>query len=353
MARLPDRRLVRWLLWLVGPGVVASVAYTSRGALAMAVGLMREAALWWLVPAVLAIGGVYLCRAAVYSVALTVLGYSFTRPFLWSTALIAMSLHQLVPAGGASGYAFLTFALHRWGAPGGQASLIALIDTLSYAVAVATLLLAGLVYLLTGGVRGAGDLPLAFAPGILAVALGAYVYFLQRDPRRFTGLAIGLKNRLAAVVGRRWADAPIRNFFDEYYAGKAVIQSHPGAFYRMVGFQYLAVRCDAAALSVAFLALGQSPPVWVVFMGFVVAMATLAIVSVPGGGGSFEAVMSGFFTRYGVQPAPAIPAAILYRLVAFWIPVIVSLFMLLRLGRPTQDVRVSQRSRPHRGAGSA
>src|SRR3989442_12582331 len=101
MARLPNRRLVRWLLWVVGPGVAPSAAYTSRGALAMAVRLMREAALWWLVPAVLAIGGVSLCRAAVYSVALTVLGYSFTRPFLWSPALIATSLHQLVPAGGA------------------------------------------------------------------------------------------------------------------------------------------------------------------------------------------------------------------------------------------------------------
>ncbi|PYM07411.1 MAG: hypothetical protein DMD82_05445 [Candidatus Rokuibacteriota bacterium] len=353
MARLCNRGPFRWLLWVIGPGVVASVAYANRGALAMAVRLMREAALWWLVPAILAIGGVYLCRAAVYSVALTVLGYSFTRPFLWSTALIATSLHQLVPAGGASGYAFLTFALHRWGVPGGQASLIALIDTLSYAVAVATLLLAGLVYPLTGGVRGAGDLPLALAPGILAVTLAAYVYFLQRDPRRFTGLAIALKNRLAAVVGRRWADAPIRNFFDEYYAGKAVIQSHPGAFYRMVGFQYLAVGCDAAALYVAFLALGQSPPVWVVFMGFVVAMATLAIVSVPGGGGSFEAVMSVFFTRYGVEPATAIAAAILYRLVAFWIPVVVSLFMLLQLRRPTRDVRASERSPQRRGAGSA
>ena len=353
MARLRNRRLFRWLLWVIGPGVVASVAYTNRGALAMAVRLMREAALWWLVPAVLAICGVYLCRAAVYSVPLTVLGYSFTRPFLWSTALIATSLHQLVPAGGASGYAFLTFALHRCGVPGGQASLIALIDTLSYAIAVATLLIASLVYLLSGGGLLAGRLPLAFAPGILAATLAAYVYYLQRDQRRFTGLVIGLKNRLAALVGRAWADEPIRSFLDEYYAGKAVIRRHPGAFYRMVGLQYLAVGCDVAALYIAFLALGQPPKAWIVLMGFVVSMATLAIVSVPGGGGSFEAVMSVFFTRHGLEPATAIAAAMLYRLVAFWIPVVVSLFMLLQLRRPTRDVRVSGRSGRRRGADSA
>jgi len=63
--------------------------------------------------------------------------------------------------------------------------------------------------------------------------------------------------------------------------------------------------------------------------------------------------MSVFFTRHGLEPATAIAAYILYRLAAFWIPVVVSLFMLLRLRRPTRDVRVSERSRQRRGAASA
>jgi uncharacterized protein (TIRG00374 family) len=331
-------RRLRWLAWLIAPGVVAFVAYTNRDDLARAADLMGHASLAWMVPAACAIGGVYLCRAAVYATPLATLGFSFTRSFLWSTALVATSVHQLVPTGGASGYAFLTFALHRRGVPGGQASLIALIDTLSYAVAVATLVIASVIYLATGGVLDARRLPLAVGPGLLAVALAGWVYHVQGDRARFTRLAVRIKDRLAARLGREWSDGPIRRFLDEYYAGKAVIRRRPGVFFRMIGFQFLAVGCDATALYMAFLALGLTPKVWVVLTGFVVSMAALAIVGVPGGGGSFEVVMSMFFAHHGLAPAQGIAAAILYRVVAFWLPVLVSLVVLLRLRERRKEV---------------
>jgi len=228
--------------------------------------------------------------------------------------------------------------------------LIALIDTLSYAVAAAALVVASLLYLATGGGLDAPPVPLTLAPGLLAVALAGWVYHLQGDQARFTRLAVGLKDRLAALLGREWSDAPIRRFLDEYYAGKAVIRRRPGAFYRMVGLQFLAVGCDAAALYMAFLALGLAPRIWVVLTGFVVSMAALAIVGVPGGGGgSFEMVMSLFFARHGLAPAQGIAAAILYRFVAFWLPALVSLVVLLRLRTRRTEVWKTGRRRRRRG----
>ena len=327
----------------MAPGVVAVVAYTNRQALATAAQLMGRAALWWLIPAALAIAGVYLCRAAVYSIPLTVLGYSFTRSFLWATALVATSIHQMIPSGGASGYAFLTFALNQRGVSGGQASLIALIDTLSNAAAVATLLLGALIYLAVVGILDPGRLSLALVPGATLAGLAAWLYVLQRDRRRLTSVALGAARRLARALGRRWSEEPVRGFLDEYYAGKDIIRRRPGAFCRMLGFQYVAVGGDATALYMAFLALGQSPPAWVVLLGFVVSMAALAVVAVPGGGGSFELTMSVFFSHHGIDPAAAIAAAILYRVVAFWIPAVVSLVILTQLRHRKRAVWLSPR----------
>jgi len=66
-------RRARRLAWLMAPGSSPSWP-TQTQALATAVQLMGRAALWWLIPAALAIAGVYLCRAAVYGIPLTVPG---------------------------------------------------------------------------------------------------------------------------------------------------------------------------------------------------------------------------------------------------------------------------------------
>ena len=74
-------------------------------------------------------------------------------------------------------------------------------------------------------------------------------------------------------------------------------------------------------------------------MGFVTAMATMSVVGVPGGGGSFEVVMSTVFATHGIKEATSIAAALLYRVVAFWLPVLLSLFFLLRLRHRKRDIQ--------------
>lgn len=333
-------RLALWALRLGVPVAVGIVAYRNRQSLLTAGRLIGEAELGWLVPAALAIGGVYSCRANVYAVPLQILRYTFPRRILWATALVATSLHQLLPTGGASGYAFLTYAFNRRGVSGGRASLIALIDTLSYAIAVATLVVASVAYLTLSGALHIGALAGAFTPGLVLAAGAAYVYYLQRDQRRLTRAVLGFSARLKSWVAERgWSDEAIRRFLEQYVEAKAVIGKHRRAFAQMVGLQYLSIGCDAAALYLAFLALGLRPPVWVVLMGFVVAMAGATLIAVPGGGGSFEVVMSVFFAAHGVEPAHAIAAAVLYRLVAFWAPVALSAVVLLRLGRRRREIR--------------
>ncbi len=327
------RVAVARLLWIVVPAAAAVLGYRHRVALGHALVLVRTARPAWLAAAVGAIAGVYLARAGAYGVPLRVLGYTVRLRFLWSTAVAATSLHQLLPLGGATGYAFLTYALQQRGVAAGQASLIALIDTLSYAAAMATLVLATLAYLLVSGAVGAAGVGAAAGPGVLLLGLAGLMYVAQRDHGRLERLALGAKDRLARTLGRQWSDRPVRRFVDEYFAGKTVITRHRHAYLRMVGFQYLAVGCDAGALYLAFFALGLGPHPWTVLMALVVAMTGGAVLAAPAGGGGFEVIMSAFLTVHGVPEDRAIAVTLLYRLVALWLPVATTLAVLARLRR--------------------
>jgi putative heme transporter len=326
-------------------GLVAVIAWSNRAAVVEGVGLLPRASPSWLLAAVAAIGLVYLCRATVYGIPLRLLDYTVPWTFLWQAAIIASAVNQLLPSAGASSYAFLAYALHRRGVATGQASLIAIIDTLSYACAAATLVVTALVYLsLTGGVPGR-SLLVGFGPGVAAAALGGLVYWLQRDPRRFVPLVLDLQRRVGARLGRAWPDTPTRAFLDEYYRGKAVISRRPRLFGRMVLLQHVAVGADSAALYLTLGSLGLHLPPALVFLGFIVTQAAGTVVNAPAGGGSFEVVMSTFLAGQGVGPAQAIAGALLFRLVSFWIPALVSGVLVLNFRRRTREI---QRRRPPR-----
>src|SRR5690349_5188083 len=283
-------RIVRWTIALAVPAAVGFVAWRNRHALGDAAALLLHARYPWLLVGAVAIAGVYGCRALVYGVPLELLKYSVPRSFLWQTALIATSLHQLFPIGGASGYAFLTWALHQRGVPSGEASLVALIDTLSYAAALATLVVAGASYLLAAGIIGSRSLVTSFAPGLLLVVLALGAYWLQRDAARCRRLVLAAARRVTRLVGVRSHTTGVEQFLDEYFRAKAILSRRPRAWAWMMSWQYVAVVCDASAVYAAFLALGALPRPWVVLLGFVLAMAGGAVASAPGGGGSFELI---------------------------------------------------------------
>jgi hypothetical protein len=332
-------RRLRSLLWIAVPLAVAAVAWRHRETIVQAIRLLAEADVVWMLPAAAAIVGVYVARGTAYSVPLTVLGYVFPKRFLWTTALVSSAMNQVVPTGGASGYAFLTYALSQRGASSGQASLVALIDTLSYSTALATLVAAAMIAVVAGGLSSPTRLLASFGPGFVLLVVFVWIYRLQRHRARFTRVVLRAQRALARLLGRAWDDERTRKFLGEYYEGKAVIRRRPGAFFGMIGFQYLAIAWDAAALYLCFLALGTRPPVGVVFLAFVVSMAGGSVVSAPGGGGSVEVIMSAFFGAHGIAPAHAVAATLLYRVVGFWLPVAASLGTVTTFRRRRLELR--------------
>ena len=342
MTARPRARALSWVrvaLWLVVPGATAWIAYTHRAAIGQGLQVLRGIDVRWVLLAVLVVGVLYVWRAFVYRVPLRLLGYSARLSFLWSTAITASTLQQVLPAGPATGYAFLTYAMHQRGVPAGRASLIAILDTLSYAFAVGTLVVTSLVWLgATGNLRIAAFRTL-FIAGVVFLGVGAWIYWLQREPRRLTHVVLPLGRRVVTWLGRPWREEPVREYLDEFYRGKALIQRRPRAFIRMLALQYAAVCCDGAVLYTSFAALGAWPHVWIVLLGFVIAMGGASAIGVPGGGGSFETLMAAFFVTEGIPAADAIAATLLFRLLSFWLPLIVAALVIVRLRRRRRAIR--------------
>jgi uncharacterized protein (TIRG00374 family) len=83
----------------------------------------------------------------------------------------------------------------------------------------------------------------------------------------------------------------------------------------------------------SFEAFGGEVPVGVLVQGFFVGMAANLIPSPAGGVGSVDAGMIAAFVLFGVPKEIVFPAVLLYRVIAFWLPIppgIVAYFQLRR-----------------------
>ncbi len=320
-------------------GAVAVVAYRNHDEVVRAIRVIGRVSPWFVAAAAAAIAGVYFCRGSAYRIALSAMEYTFGRWFLARTALVATTAHHLIPTGGASGYAFITYAFHQRGVPAGRASMLALVDTLSNSIALGSLVVVVLVHLAFGASISRAIVGLGLVPGLMLLALAGAFYYLQRNRERFEGFVLKTKTYAARLLRRRWPDAPVHRFVDEYFAGKRLIVRRPWRFAIMVGWQYGGMVCNCAALYLIFYALGVVPSVWSLFVGLVLALAGVALVAVPAGGGSFEVVMSTYFSTHGIATADSIAAALLFRLVAFWAPLALSTVIVLALRHRRNTVR--------------
>jgi uncharacterized protein (TIRG00374 family) len=79
---------------------------------------------------------------------------------------------------------------------------------------------------------------------------------------------------------------------------------------------------DNAVLWAAFHAFGYSPPITVILMGYLIGQLG-GLLPLPGGLGGIDGGLIGTLIVYGVPAAAAAAAVIVYRVILFWLPLIV------------------------------
>ncbi len=316
------RPLWQWLIGLALSAGVVALAVGSREWLLEAMGLARDAHLGWLLAALGVILVSYVVSGQVLRIGMRSFGHRLGTLRAGATALVAILISQSMPAGGVGGYAFLFGSLRRRGASAGEAALVASFEAMSYAIAMVLVALFSLVYLTlyalgTGAAVAAIVLPLLLGLGTLA-GLVAAAAALTRGTVALPKRLQGLHDRLARLRGRPCDPAWGQGLAERIAGARALLAEHRYTLARLVGVQLVALCGHSLAMLLILLSLGVHASFAVVLAAFGAALVTSLLNVLPGGGGTIETILAAVLGFLAVGPA-AVPAAIIFRLLNFWL----------------------------------
>jgi uncharacterized protein (TIRG00374 family) len=227
---------------------------------------------------------------------------------------------RLFSAGGAGGIALTYWALRKAGmARHDSARRMVAFLALQYAFYPLALIVFG-VLLRTGVVNGENSVELTIVPagvaGVLLV-LGILVALIPSD----------VEQRLQPFVhGERarsflHSAAKVPATVGEGLRFAADLFAHPSrgglAVLGAIGFWVTTI----GVLWASFHAFGVHVPLAVVVQGFFLGMVANLFPLAPGGVGAVDAGMIGAFVLFGIPEETVFPAILIFRLVAFWMPV--------------------------------
>lgn len=246
--------------------------------------------------------------------------------------LVSNTANYLVTTAGLSGFAVRMYLLSQQGVRPGRAVLISLVQTFLTNLTLLAFILLGFATLVARHYLPEGTLIGALAVLLMLTATLAYaaILVLHRDLRRRTLFAVadGI-HRLLRRVSPRWTPGRLKLWRFQHNLNE--------------GFDFLLARKDRiiaptlwitldwvltlAILWAAFRAVGYPVAAGIVIVGFAVGVCVSLASLVPGGLGIMESSMTAVFVSLGVPLEPAVVAVLIFRLVYYVLPLLVSLFL--------------------------
>jgi uncharacterized membrane protein YbhN (UPF0104 family) len=256
----------------------------------------------------------------------------FCRHMPWRTSLeiswSELAVGSIVPASGAGGLALGAWILHQGGMPGERIArrsvAFFLIKSSVNFVAVALL---GTV-MAVGLVGPHLSLWLTAAPAAASlVAIAAVLGVSRLGPGGRASPDAG-RSRQALAAARR---ALVRGIAE---AEEIVRSRHPLVLVGAVGYW----AWDNAVLWATFHAFGASPAVSILLMGYLIGQLG-GLLPLPGGLGGIDGGLFGTLVVYGTAAATTAAAVLAYRVILFWLPLLVGgvAFASLRRGLNRPD----------------
>jgi uncharacterized protein (TIRG00374 family) len=244
----------------------------------------------------------------------------------WQIGGSELAMGSLVPASGAGGLALGAWVLHRGGMDGAR---IARRSVAFFLIKSGVNFLAVTVLgtLMAIGLFGPDlSLWLTAFPALLAgLALAAVIAIPRLGPGRRPGPDA---SRL-----RRWMSAARRAVIDGTAEALQILRSGDRRVLAgSVGYWIF----DNAVLWTTFHAFGLSPPLTVILMGYLIGQLG-GLLPIPGGIGGIDGGLIGTLIVYGAAAAGTAAAVLAYRVILFWLPLIVGgiAFAALRRDMPS------------------
>jgi uncharacterized protein (TIRG00374 family) len=244
----------------------------------------------------------------------------------WEISWASLGMGSIVPASGAAGLAFGAWILHEGGMDGDHIArrsvAFFLLKSMINFVAVVVV---GTVMAL--GILGPEQpLWLTAVPAALAAIVIALVLLIPRlGPGKDPGSDAGRVRRAITTVRRTVIKG----------TSEAVELLRSRNWQILLGsFGYWAF--DNAVLWATFNAFGYSPPLSILLMGYLIGQLG-GLLPIPGGIGGIDGGLLGTFIVYGAPAATTAAAVLAYRVILFWLPLLVGAVAFFSIRRGLND----------------
>jgi uncharacterized protein (TIRG00374 family) len=250
----------------------------------------------------------------------------------YQITMAGLAATRLFSAGGAGGIVLTYWALRKAGMERRQSAcrMVAFL-VLLYAVYMLALIVDGIL-LRTGVLHGSNAVGLTIVPAGIAggviIVFGLIALIPEDVERRMANARPG--STLARVAGRL-ATAPATLASGTRTAIDFVRNPRRGglAVLGAVGFW----GTNIGILWASFHGFGIEVPLGVVIQGFFIGMVANLFPFAPGGVGAVDAGMIGTFVLFGLPGSDVFAAVLMYRLMAFWLPIPPGIVAFIQLRR--------------------
>ena len=236
------------------------------------------------------------------------------------------SANRIVSAGGAAGIYVRYRFFDRYGLSLGSLAVVLILQNLMTGAILFLTLCLGLLYLLNRHLLGLTQLLVAGAMLALMVAIFATAIFLYRRPARLARVLDRLARFVDVPVSRVarrsiYNSASLLQSIDRFYEAIEVARRSPLETAKALVYGVLTLFSDIACLYFVFYALGFPIRLDVLIVGYVITNYIISILLMPEGIGVTELSLSAVYAGLGVPPSTVVVATLLFRLIAFWLPI--------------------------------
>jgi len=286
---------------------------------------------WWIAGAAFCAIAAYAAMTLSYYGIAAAAGVKMRFAEMLRITLVANTVNYLVSTGGLSGFAVRMYFFTQRQVALGTAVLISFVQTFLTNVALLVLLCVGFVYLLqTHRLTGTAFAAISIVL-LLMVTVAALIAFSMLRPklrRRTLFRAAQAAHWVMYHVLPHRTPPRIHIWRYQHKLGRGIefLLSRKRQMIGPVLYICLDWAFTALILYSAFLCLNYPVRMSIIIIGFAVGIVSSLISLVPGGLGVMEGSMAAVFAGFGVPFETAVVATLIFRVVYYLFPILVSLF---------------------------
>ncbi len=315
----PHRSFATYLFYALGLAVgifILVLLFGKRRELTGAFHELNHLNYWWALAAFVVEALSFVGYAYLQRVVLRMGGAQLSLSSLTLVSLANIAIAYTIPGEPAVSSAYRYRFFRRRGASGASAGWAILTILIAQAIGMSLLLLLGVVVALAGN-TGAHDTALVIVGLVIVLAAGTLL--VRRDLLlRFLHFVV----RLAKVVTGHPRDS-LEDRIESTLARMRDIPMSTGSTIRVVGIATALWLVDFLCLVCCFGAVHARIPWSGVLLAFGVSQIAASLPFIPGGIGVVEGSLAVILVAYGTHKVPALAVVLFYRLLTFWLAILV------------------------------